>query len=221
MHGFVVCLNVFPGAWIVLVKAILFDMDGVVLDSVDANVRLFQRVFQEFGFAPPSEKELLTFSPRGSRATLSEFLPVYEKGNEELKQQMFARTRELSHEMLKQLKPMEGILELLKQLKQSHCLALVTNRRDSTHEAIKLFGFQGVFDVVITADDVANPKPSPEPILLALEKLATPASSALFFGDMDVDLEAGASAGVKTILVKNVDSIKKALQTEGVLNDSL
>lgn len=201
---------------VVLLKAILFDMDGVVLDSVDANVRLFQRVFQEFGFIPPSEQELLDFSPRGSSATFDKFLPDNEKGDAELKRQMFERTRELSIEMLSQMKPMQGILELLKRLKQSHKLALVTNRRDSTYVAIESFGFQGVFDVVITAGDVVNPKPSPEPILLALERLGLPASSALFFGDMDVDSEAGAAAGVKTILVKNVDGIRKALQAEGV-----
>ncbi len=193
-------------------KAVIFDMDGVILDSVDANVRLFQRVFQEFGFAPPSEQELLDFSPRGSTATIGEFLPEPEKQNGELKQQMLERTRELSMQILGEMRPMPGIHALLSELKTHYRLALVTNRRESTHAAIELFGFQGIFEVVVTASDVTNPKPHPEPILLALEKLGVSSREAIFFGDMNVDFESGTSAGVETILIKNVGDIKKTLE---------
>lgn len=193
-------------------KAILFDMDGVILDSVESNVWLFQRVFQEFGFAPPSEKELLEFSPRGSKETVNKFLPEFEKDNWELKQKMLERTRELSIGVLQKVKPMPEIHEILRELKQTRRLGLVTNRRESAHAAIELFGFQGIFDVVITAGDVENAKPHPEPIILALERLGVSPSEALFVGDMSVDLEAGTAAGVKTILIKNVDDIKKAVE---------
>lgn len=57
---------------------------------------------------------------------------------------------------------------------------------------------EDAFDVVVGADDVTHPKPHPEPVQVALERLGASASDAVFVGDSRHDLVSGRAAGVKT-----------------------
>ena len=58
-------------------------------------------------------------------------------------------------------------------------------------------GYDGLFDVLIAADDVKNPKPHPEPVLMALERLGVGPGAATFVGDSPHDMASGRAAGVR------------------------
>ncbi|MGQ9759034.1 MAG: HAD family hydrolase [Candidatus Methanomethylicaceae archaeon] len=106
----------------------------------------------------------------------------------------------------------DGGPEMLKTLKgRGLKLGVVTTRsRKDVSIILKKFSLDVLFDAVITRDDVSVGKPSPEPVLLAVRRLNVPPEEAAIIGDMPTDIEAGKRAGCKTI----------ALLT-GLFNESL
>jgi pyrophosphatase PpaX len=82
-------------------------------------------------------------------------------------------------------------------------LGIVTSKnRSGTERGLERVGFQGLFNVLVTADDVERPKPDPEPVLRALELLGSGADETIFVGDSPHDLAAGRRAGVSTAAVR-------------------
>ena len=81
-------------------------------------------------------------------------------------------------------------------------LGLVTSKmRGGALKGLRLAGLEAAFDVVVGSDEVTNPKPHPEPVLLALERLGRRPTDAVFIGDSRHDIECGRAAGVKTAAV--------------------
>ena len=94
----------------------------------------------------------------------------------------------------------DGVSETLRLLKEEGFkMAIVsTKKNDMVCKGLKLLDVEGVFDVVIGLDDVIKPKPDPEPILLALERLDADRDEALMIGDNYHDIVGGQNAGVRT-----------------------
>ncbi len=99
------------------------------------------------------------------------------------------------------VKPFSKTKKTLKILKNSGFLvAAVSNRsRESLLKSLKLTGIFKFFGVVVCADDVDNPKPHQEHLLVALKSLRIKPSSAYMVGDTENDILAGKNAGVKTV----------------------
>ena len=73
--------------------------------------------------------------------------------------------------------------------------------RGGALRGLRVAGLETEFDLVVGSDDVQHPKPHPEPVLKALERLGRPAAEAVFIGDSRHDLECGRAAGVRTAAV--------------------
>ncbi len=98
--------------------------------------------------------------------------------------------------------PLESAERVLGQLRNEFDMALVTSASSKTVEAaISQYNFFGIFDAVVTRDDVENAKPDPEPVLLACKKLGVDPSQAVMIGDLPGDVEAGKMAGTSTIAI--------------------
>jgi pyrophosphatase PpaX len=67
-----------------------------------------------------------------------------------------------------------------------------------TARSLEHVGLQGAFDAIVTFEETVRHKPLPDPVLLALDRLALPASGAVFVGDSPHDMHAGRAAGVRT-----------------------
>ena len=81
-------------------------------------------------------------------------------------------------------------------------LGIVTSKSaDTTQMAFKAVGLREHFEVVVTASDTAEHKPSPIPLRLCLERMGASADDALYVGDSPVDIEAGRAAGMTTAAV--------------------
>jgi len=185
-----------------LIKAVIFDLDGTIADSEHIMGELYGRLFEEFGFPRPGMEEILKVIAHGGKRIVLELLPPDRKDDVELRERMSVRCGEISHDLLPKIRPMEGAAELLAELKHRGIrVAVATNRGSTTGELLELLGFSGHVDVTVTAKQVKNMKPHPEPLLLALKQLGTRPEEALFVGDNEVDLEAGNAAGIKTVLL--------------------
>ena len=98
------------------------------------------------------------------------------------------------------LRPFPGAAETVAELeRRGYRLAIVTSKhRRSAMRGMELCGIVSHFDVIVTPEDVREPKPHPEPVLFALEKLGVAPEEALFVGDSPHDIAAGQAAGTRT-----------------------
>jgi HAD superfamily hydrolase (TIGR01509 family) len=110
-----------------------------------------------------------------------------------------------------------NLLEILNILKQRGiCRAISTNRTTTMKAIMERFGLRPYFDVVVTALDVAKPKPDPESVAKILETLSISRERTLYVGDSEVDEETASSSGVKFIAYKNEE-----LEADGFIHDHL
>lgn len=176
-------------------EAALFDIDGTILDAE-------QFVFQAF------RHSLMTH--RGREITMDDFSSVVGKPLEECyfllepdcdSKRLAQAHKEFQENNLHLSVPFANSVSVLKKLSKSGVkIAAVTTRGTNTlNKTLELAGILSYFDAVISADDVTNHKPHPEPVLKALEILLILPQSAVMIGDTDVDILAGRQAGTKTI----------------------
>ncbi len=119
-------------------------------------------------------------------------------------QELYDAYREHNHrvhdEMIAGFEGMEAALGRLRAAQRR--LAIVTSKSaETTAMAFRAVGLREYFDAVVTASDTNAHKPSPEPLLLALERLGAPVDHAVYVGDAPVDVAAGKAAGVATVAV--------------------
>ena len=190
----------------------LFDLDGTLIDSVDLILTCYRHtVKQHLGEVPPEEIWMA-----GLGTPLRSQLAYFSKDPEEI-EAMATTYREFHHqhhdELLKQY---PGALEAVRALKKPGTkFGIVTSKMPwSTRRGLEICGFDGLFEALVTADDVKKHKPEPEPVYRALELLDADASGAVFVGDSPHDMAAGRSAGVKTAAALWGPFDRKALEPE-------
>ena len=183
-------------------KAVIYDCDGVILDSIESNYIFYNRIMDGLGrphidrLCTESERVLHTFS----------YLDVIEHffGNDPQKEQAIAIGKTIRYkELMPYMRREEGLVETLQVLKGKVDLAVCTNRAASMEMIIEDFGLEGFFSFIMTAGKVQNPKPHPEPLLKVLEHYRIQPHEALFVGDSAVDMQAAAAAGVPFIAYKS------------------
>lgn len=198
-----------------MIKAILFDMDGVLIESDEASFRYFNSILQTWNFKPVSEavwrKKCLG---RSAFDAVKALLP--DSSDAEINEMV-----KLPYApFIRYLKLMPGIKTVLRGLNKKYTIAIVTNRRRRHAHAILIlenFKIRRYFRVVICKEDTKNPKPAPDPLLKALKILHVKPSEAVYVGDGEVDAVASKNAKVKSIIfskgrVKGADYSIKTLR---------
>ncbi len=176
---------------------VLFDLDGTLVDSGAMILASFQHATRTVLAREIPDEELVaacggstiyeqmrSFDPD----RVNELVRVYREHNEPL------------HSDLEAFEGMEAVLERL--TAQGRKLGVVTaKRRRTLGLAFAVLPLERFFGATVTADDVERPKPDPEPVLLALERLGSEPAEAAFVGDSPFDVGAGKAAGVFTVAV--------------------
>ena len=174
----------------------LFDLDGTLIDSIDLIFSSYRHTLQTHrGEIPPDS----TWLSGLGRPLRHQFRSFTDDADEiEAMVDTYREHNHANHDAMVQRFP--GTLEAIETLKQRGCkLGVVTSKmRNGTGRGLRHCGFEGLFDAVVAADDVEEPKPHPEPVLRALELLAASPDDAVFIGDSPHDLAAGRAAGVRT-----------------------
>lgn len=182
-------------------RAVIYDCDGVMFDSFDANLRFYQRIMAVMGRSPldPADSEhmrvLHTFA---NREVLAYFFPQPADFARAVAAASAIEYRDLVPYMTME----DGFAETLDQLSGRVELAVCTNRSTSMDMVLESFGLTKYFGCVMTASKVANPKPHPEPLLKVLAHYGLQPEEALFVGDSDVDRQAAFAASVPFVAYK-------------------
>ncbi|WLR49289.1 pyrophosphatase PpaX [Halobacillus litoralis] len=176
------------------IRTILFDLDGTLIDTNELIIASFTHTIEQYSDRTYEREEILDFIGPPLKESLhkvnpdkvEEMVETYRKHNIE------------NHN--RYVKAYEGVVETIETLKgQGYKLGIVTTKmRNTVHMGLELTNLDGLFETVVTLDDVTNAKPHPEPIVKALNQLDSQASEAMMVGDNTHDIEAGQNAGTKT-----------------------
>jgi len=174
----------------------LFDLDGTLIDSIELILQSYRHTMRAHrGLEPPDDVWM-----EGLGTPLWVQFRLWSDDETEIKAMVETyRAYNLAHHD-ELVRPYDGVVEQVRQLvSRGKTLGLVTSKmRGGALRGLRLAGIEDAFAVVIGADDVTNPKPHPEPVLMALERLGRAGSDAVFIGDSRHDIECGRAAGVKT-----------------------
>lgn len=193
-----------------MIEAILFDMDGVLVDSIEAWFKLFNKALKHFGKKIMTKKEFLTKVWGGP---IERDVKLYfGKTVDEVKKFYFDNFDSFKGN-LKLLSNTEETLTKLKNKKLK--LAIVTNTpKKQTDKLLDYLKLKTYFDVVVCGDEVKNGKPAPDLILLACKRLKIKPKDSIYVGDVDIDMIAGKKAKCFTVGFridgdKRIDDLKE------------
>jgi HAD superfamily hydrolase (TIGR01509 family) len=178
-------------------SAALFDNDGLTLDTEPAWTRAEVALFARHGqtFTMDHKRELLGTSPATSAVKLERMLG---RPGDELSAELYDLVLEA---VAGGIEPMPGAAVLLEALRGAGVpLGLVSNsRRRFVELGLAAAGLAGAFDAIVTAEDVANPKPAPDAYLEAARALGAAPAACVVLEDSPTGLAAGRAAGARTI----------------------
>jgi len=196
------------------IKAVLFDMDGVLLDSFEAWCRLFNATLMHFGKKEITRQQFREGAwARGSKVASKNFFDgMAVKKIVEFYCEHF-------NDYKKYVRKMKDVDIVLKKLKEKGLkLAIISNGFHKLVRIILKMGrLEDYFDIVVGTDDVKNAKPAPDMLLYACKKLGIKPEEAVMIGDTKYDVEAGRNAGClavgfKTDGDKRIESLKGLLK---------
>lgn len=190
------------------IEAVMFDLDGTLLDSVTAYLRVLAEIWQRCGLPEPDRDKVLDIMARGEAfwQHFDELVPAEIVDKESYKEKCLAIQDAVWQEVYpRKIKLVPASVPVLRELRARGVkLGLVTSSwgRDS----YPLFQREGVdpdelFGAIVTRLDVEKPKPDPEAILVCLERLKVSAAGSVYVGDAPADIQAGKAAGVITVAV--------------------
>lgn len=183
-----------------MIKAVIFDIDGTLIDSVDAHAEAWQKAFKEFG------REIQFYELRRQVGKGGDtFLPVFltKKEIEEFGEKVVKRRGEIFKEkFLSDIKPFPKARELfLKIKKDGKRIALASSSNKEEVEAYKKIArVEDLIEEETSTDDAEKSKPHPDIFQAALDKLKdVKASEVVIIGDTAYDAEAATAAGIKIV----------------------
>ncbi|ANY78051.1 hypothetical protein BB934_07235 [Microvirga ossetica] len=178
-----------------MLKALIFDMDGTLVHSDPVHLEAFAAVLKDEGVAIDEEIYRSKIIGRTNEAIFASLLPHLPVDRHEA----YADEKEATfRRMATQLKPLEGLLDLLDWAEGSGIkIALVTNApRLNADHMLEVLGLAGRFKVEITIEEVERGKPDPLPYLTAIERLGISDGEAIAFEDSPSGMRAAKAAGL-------------------------
>ena len=182
-------------------RGVIFDMDGVLVDSADAHRRAWQKLGDEVGVPYTDELFRRTFGQRNSS-----IVPTWlgETSAERI-DALGARKEELYRELVRQgaVRVYDRVPALLHELREAGAALAVASSgpRENVSLLIEVIGVSALIEAAISADDVTEGKPHPAPFLKAAEKLALSPRDCAVVEDSVHGIEAAKRAGMLAVAV--------------------
>jgi HAD superfamily hydrolase (TIGR01549 family) len=179
-----------------MIEAVIFDIDGVLIDSHDANVAWYRDFLAGHGYHGFSDEDL----ERGHYYSLREAIAFLTRAPEDVVQSIWQDARRLQGYPYDLVRLPDACAETLASLAETYALGIVTSRiREGIDQFFEFSGLQRHFRVAIGYDDSEKHKPDAEPLLVACQRLGVSPQRALYVGDAQNDLLCAQAAGAHFI----------------------
>ena len=183
-----------------LIRAVLFDLDGTLLDTLDGLTSGVNHAMRDRGVSERTRDEVRQFAGNGVRKLIARALPGGED-NPDYETALAAFRASYAAHAIEGSTPYPGIPELLADLRaRGIALGVVTNKDANVSRALLDHFFPGAFAFVAGGSEGRPPKPDPAGALDALRAMGAEPGEALFIGDSDVDADTARQAGLPAIL---------------------
>ncbi len=173
-------------------RVIIFDCDGVMFDSRQANINFYNHLLARFDLHPMDPEEIHYVhmaTGRDSTKHIFRKTPHFEAADAYRLQMDYTP-------FIQDMIIAPGLKDLLLKLQPEFLLAVATNRSNTIDEVLGQNGLTGFFDMVVSSLDVTNPKPHPESIFKILSFFDLAPSQAIYIGDSSVDYETARASEV-------------------------
>lgn len=181
-------------------KALIFDMDGVLIDSEPLHKRAKELAFAEMGIVLP-ESVYDSYKGRPDATMLPEILAA--RGLSDRVHELSRRKREIYEDLEHELQAIEGAVEFVRWAASRYKIALATSATARNREAtINSLDLGGQFHVMVDASGHQRPKPDPEVFLIALEKLQFKAADCWSIEDSVNGVRAAKAAGCFAVAIR-------------------
>ncbi len=199
--------------------AVIFDMDGVLIDSGPIHFKSWKRLANEIGVKFTKDYFNNSFGKQG--IPILKDLVGKEKGRKKLEEWVELKEVYYREMIKKNLKPLPGVINLIKNLKQNFFkLGIATSGPiENVNLILENLNINKYFDCVITANDIKNGKPAPDVFLMVSRKLNIPPTCCLVIEDAPVGIEAAKKAGMKCIALTTTHKKEELLQANLVINN--
>jgi HAD superfamily hydrolase (TIGR01509 family) len=208
----------------VAVRAVIFDMDGVIVDSEPYSMQALIDILRQYGIEPTPDELQRSYG----RRVRDDFVDYFSRHGvtADVDTAIAHKHARYYHLAAGHLQPLPGVVALLRRLRDhGNRLALA-----SSGDRVKVaFGMQAlalldIFEAVVTGDDVSHSKPDPEIYLVAAQRLGVPPAKCIAIEDAPAGVEAAKRAGMRCLAVTNSvarDRLHKADIVVDSLDDDL
>jgi beta-phosphoglucomutase len=196
-----------------MIKAVIFDLDGVIVDTAHYHFIAWKRLAKELGidFTEQDNEQLKGVSRMRSLEI------ILELGNLRLSQEemdeLAAKKNQWFVDYINAMKPEEifpGVKEMIEEIRANGIKVALASSSKNADTVLTLLNIKNLFDVIVDGTMITHTKPDPEIFLLAAEKLNIPPSKCLVFEDAEAGVAAALAAGMKCIGVGSPQQLSKA-----------
>ncbi|MBU0967246.1 MAG: HAD-IA family hydrolase [Proteobacteria bacterium] len=183
-------------------KLVIFDCDGVMFDSKNANKMYYNTLLSALDHPPMDEEELEYVHMHNVINSVRHILRHYPDDIDKAEKYR----ADLDYQPFLQYMNMEpDLIEFLDYLTPGYEKAISTNRTTTMRNILDIFGLSPYFGMVVTAFDVEHPKPYPDALHAILTHFSLAVDQAIYIGDSIIDRQHANSVGMKMIAFKNPD----------------
>jgi len=207
-------------------EAVIFDFDGVIVDTEPLHYAAFQRILEPLGLGFSWEQYVETYMGFDDRDA---FIEAFKGGDNGLSSQklleLIERKAALFQEIIRDdIKAYPGVVDLIKGIRTSNTPLAISSGalRSDIDPILKSLGISDCFDIIVTAEDVAKSKPDPESYRLAHARLAAhhsltiPAHKVLAIEDTPAGIASAKGAGLQVLAVTNSYPAAQLTQADSV-----
>ncbi len=202
-------------------KAVLFDLDGVLVDSESISREASDTVLARHGIFLEDEERTLVFG----RRTIDNYRRHVERRGLDLDPQKLVEEKvEYYNKLIKgRLKPLPGVLDLLGALDDAGLMKAVVSSSplDRVNASLEEVGLLLEFEVILSGDCCVKGKPDPEPFLLAAERLGVKPSECVVIEDAEAGVLASKAAGISVVAIKSPNTHSQDLSSADRIVKSL
>ena len=201
-----------------MVKACIFDLDGTLTDTLDSLVDSVNKTLEEMNLAAISREQCQAFVGSGAKRLLEDSLDAAgDMGHTRIEEAMTIYKRVFDANCTYQVKPYDGIMDLLKVLKMKNIKTAVLSNKphgQTVKVVNEIIGDEWI-DLAQGQQECVARKPSPEAVYTILERFGISKEECLYVGDSEVDIQTGHKAELTTVGVTWGFRNRKQLEEAG------